>query len=125
MLRSTLSTVLVSLSLAALAGCSGGSDPDEGTSAPTSAQNTKEPSKASDSDGTEPADDEGSSLGPECKSYLACCDEIAESQPALAGSCDSTRKSVEDATKKGTATTSFESSCKQALASMQSAGYCE
>ncbi|MBX3202548.1 MAG: hypothetical protein KF894_30760 [Labilithrix sp.] len=125
MLRSTLCTVLVSLAMCALVGCSDSSEPDEGT-APASAQKTNDPAKSSD--GTEPpegADKDGSSLGPDCTSYLACCDEIAEAQPALAGSCDATRKSIEDAVEKGTSTASFESSCKQALASMQSAGYCE
>jgi hypothetical protein len=44
---------------------------------------------------------------------------------ALAGSCDSTRKSVDDTTKKGGSTSALESSCKQALATMKSAGYCK
>lgn len=124
MLRSTLATVLVALSICALVGCSDSSEPDQST-APASAQKTNDPAESSD--GTDPAggESEGSSLGPECTSYLACCDELAEAQPALAGSCDATRKSVEDAVEKGTSTASFESACKQALASMQSAGYCE
>ena len=98
-----------------------------GTTAPASGKQTSDSAKSTDESATEPAKggDTESSIGPQCTSYLACCDEIAESQPALAGSCDSTRKSVADATKKGASTDSLESSCKQALATMQSAGYCD
>ena len=132
MLRSTLALVLVSFSLTALVGCSGGPDSDEGTSPPASSD--KDPAKTSDS--TDPSGDgksepkpapkdEESSLGPQCTAYLACCDEIAEEQPALAGSCDQTRKSIEDATEKGASTETYESSCKQALSAIKGAGYCE
>ena len=127
MFRSTLGVILVSLCVLALAGCSGGPDSDEGTSAPATGQGqgTKEPAKASDS--TDPAggEDEKSSIGPECEAYFDCCDEVAKDQPSLAGSCDQTRKAVDDATKKGASTETYESSCKQALATMQGAGYCK
>lgn len=129
MSRSIFRVLLVSLSLtglAALAGCSGGPDSDEGTSAPAgeNGQGTKEPTKSSDS--TSPAgDDDTSTIGPKCEAYFDCCDEVASAQPSLAGSCDQTRKSVEDATKKGASTATYESSCKQALEAMQGAGYCK
>ena len=128
MVRSILGVVLVSLSLSGLVGCSGGSDSDEGTSAPANGQGkgTTDPAKSSDS--TDPADgqdESGSSIGPECEAYFDCCDEVAKDQPSLAGSCDQTRKSVEDATKKGVTTETYESSCKQALSAMQGAGYCK
>lgn len=130
MSRSIVRVLLVSLSLsglAALAGCSGGPDSDEGTSAPAggSGQGTKEPTKSSDSTSPAGDDDDGASIGPQCEAYFDCCDEVASAQPSLAGSCDQTRKSVEDATKKGASTATYESSCKQALATMQSAGYCK
>ncbi len=127
MLRSTLSAVLVSLSIAALTGCSGGPDSDDGEGAPASGKRNSDSSKSSDESATEPTKggDTESSIGPQCMSYLACCDAIAESRPALAGSCDSTRRSVEDAQEKGAGADSLESSCNQALATMQSAGYCE
>ena len=132
MLRSILGVVLVSLSLcgvAGLVGCSGGPDSDEGTSPPSSGQGqgTKAPAKASDS--TDPAgdadEDKTSSIGPECEAYFDCCDEVAKAQPSLAGSCDQTRSAVDDAVKKGASTDTYESSCKQAIAAMQGAGYCK
>jgi hypothetical protein len=109
-------------------GCAGG--PDEKENPPASGdESSKTPAKgsSSDSDSTEPSDDEkgGSSIGPQCTSYFACCEEIAAQQPALAGSCDSTKSSVEDAVEKGASTESYESACKQALTSMKSAGYCK
>jgi hypothetical protein len=108
-------------------GCTGGPDSDEGTSPPASKQNqgTQDPAKSSDS--TDPAADEdkSSSVGPECDAYFDCCDEVAKEQPSLAGSCDQTRKTVDDAVKKGASTETYESSCKQALATMQGAGYCK
>jgi len=128
MIRSILGVVLVvSLSLTGVAGCSGGPDSDEGTSPPASGQGqgTKAPSKSSDSTDPAPGEDESSSAGPECDAYFDCCDEVAKEQPSLAGSCDQTRKAVDDAVKKGASTETFESSCKQALSSMQSAGYCK
>jgi hypothetical protein len=51
--------------------------------------------------------------------------EIADKQPSLAGACDSTKKSVEDAVAKGASTSTYESSCKQALEAMQGGGYCK
>jgi len=127
MLRTILGIVLVSCSLAGLVGCSGGPDSDEGTNAPATGEGDRAKAPAKSSDGSEPAnsDDASSSIGPECEAYFDCCDEIAKEQPSLAGSCDSTRKAVEDATEKGASTETYESSCKQALATMQGAGYCK
>lgn len=128
MFRSIFGVVLVSLSaLVGVVGCSGGPDSDEGTSPPSSGegQGTKTPAKSSDSTDPEGGEDEKSSAGPECEAYFDCCDEVAEAQPSLAGSCDQTRKAVDDAVKKGASTETYESSCKQAIAAMQSAGYCK
>lgn len=118
-----LSVTLASMTLFACA--AGGPDPS-----PTKPAS----STASSSDGTAPekdaakgssGDDEPSGLGPSCEAYLACCDELAEEQPALAGSCDQTRTAIEDAQEKGASTASYESSCKSALSSMKSSGYCK
>ncbi len=127
MVRSIFGVVLVALSLSAVVGCSGGSDSDEGTSAPASkdGQGSSDPSKSADSTDPAAGDKSSSSIGPECEAYFDCCDEIAKAQPSLAGSCDQTRKAVEDATKQGASTATYESSCKQALATMQGAGYCK
>ncbi len=133
MFRSIFGVVLVSLSgLVGVVGCSGGPDSDEGTSPPSSGegQGTKSPAKSSDSTDPGGGEDKGgedkkSSAGPECEAYFDCCDEVAEAQPSLAGSCDQTRKAVDDAVKKGASTETYESSCKQAIAAMQSAGYCK
>lgn len=125
--RSIFGVLVVSLSLTSLVGCSGGPESDEQTETPAGdqAKGTKDSEQPSDS--TDPAEekDKGSSVGPQCEAYLDCCDEIAKDQPALAGSCDTTRKSVDDAIDKGASTETYESSCKQALATMQSAGYCK
>jgi hypothetical protein len=111
------------LSLAALAGCTGGSDDEENNTPAPAEESSKTPAKSSgDSDNT---DTEKSSAGPECTAYLACCDEIAAEQPALAGSCDTTRSTIDDAVGKGASTDSYESACKQALSSMKGAGYCK
>lgn len=120
-----VSVTAVSLSLSLFACAAGGPDPQPNQQpAPSSTSSSK--------DGTEPAKDAGASgsdstgsLGPQCTAYLDCCDEVAASQPALAGSCDQTRTSIEQAQEKGASTAQYESSCKQALASMKSAGYCK
>jgi hypothetical protein len=128
MIRFTQLVLIVSsTALIGLTGCSGGSE--EGTGTPTSSSSgsdgsAEKPAKSSDSGSPAPEDDEAS-VGPQCTEYFACCEEIAKSQPALAGSCDSTRTAVESATKKGASTASYESACEQALTSMQSAGYCK
>lgn len=112
MVRSIFAVGLVSLSLSGLVGCSDDSDSDE----------PKAPGKSAES--TEPKGGKSSS-GPECTKYFECCEEVAKAQPALAGSCDSTKKSVDDAISKGASTDSYESACKQALSAMQSGGYCK
>jgi hypothetical protein len=124
MLRSNLIALALGLSVAGLAGCSGGPDSTEPTPAPASSSTAKEPAKSTDP--TTPAEDTAKpSVGAQCTAYLACCDEVAKSTPAAAGSCDSTRTQLEAAQEKGTSTASLESSCKQALASMKSAGFCK
>jgi hypothetical protein len=125
---SNVARLVLALSLAGLAACAGGpdSDSDGQTPAPASsgtAKGGKEPAKSTDS--TTPAEDDKPSVGAECTAYLACCDEVAKSTPAAAGSCDATRTQLESAQDKGTSTASLESSCKQALAGMKSAGYCK
>lgn len=119
--RSTVfALVFATVSLAA---CAGGPDPDQGTTT-GSGSAAKEPTAASETNEPAGSEEAEPSVGPECTKYFACCDEIAKAQPALAGSCDSTRKAVADATEKGASTASYESACKQALASMKGAGYC-
>lgn len=125
MFRSTFGVILVSLSLAALVGCSGGSDDPPaptGQDKTSAQQGEKEKSTGT---GKEDQGKETSSAGPECEAFLDCCDEVAADQPAFAGACDSSRKSIDDAIEKGASTDTYESSCKQALSGMQSAGHCK
>ena len=117
-----LSFTLASLSLVACAAGGPDRDTDQPSGKTSSSKDGTEPSKDTTSGDTA---SEGSSLGPQCEAYLECCTELAEAQPALAGSCDSTRSSIESAQEKGASTASYESSCKSALASARSAGYCE
>jgi hypothetical protein len=126
LLSVTAVSLSLSLSLSLFACAAGGPDPQPNQ------QPSPSSTTSSSKDGTEPAKDGGSSgsdsagsLGPQCTAYLDCCDEVASSQPALAGSCDQTRTSIEQAQEKGASTAQYESSCKQALASMKSAGYCK
>jgi hypothetical protein len=66
-----------------------------------------------------------STLGPECETYLECCDEIADANPTMAASCDNLREQLEAAQAKRASTSSYESACKSGLSSAQSAGFCE
>ncbi len=68
---------------------------------------------------------EASSLGPSCTAYLECCEEIAAKMPQLGASCDSTKKSIEDAQEAGASTATYESACKSGISGAQSAGYCK
>lgn len=78
-----------------------------------------------------PAKDGGSSskgggaLGPSCKAYVACCDELAKNQPQIGASCDSVRTQIEKAQASGVSTSTYESACKSGVSSFQSAGYCK
>ena len=67
----------------------------------------------------------GASLGPSCKAYVACCKELATSQPQLAASCDAVQKQIDSAQSNGVSTASYESACKSGVTSFQSAGYCK
>jgi hypothetical protein len=129
MLRRSLSlSLLLSTALApVLFACSGGTT--------TTSSSSGEPSPfASSSSSTEPAPDKGTSgssgtkgsaLGASCKAYVACCEEVATSQPQLAASCDSVKTQIESAQSKGASTSSYESACKSGLSGFQSAGYCK
>lgn len=121
-LLSAAALATVALSLAACAAGGPDRDPNKEPAPTTTSKDGTQPTKDG---GSSSSTSEGSSLGPECKAYLDCCDEVAASQPALAGSCDSTRSSIEQAQEKGASTAQYESSCKQALSSMKSAGYCK
>ena len=65
------------------------------------------------------------SLGPSCTAYIACCKELATSQPQVAASCDAVQKQIESAQTSGASTASYESVCKSGVTSFQSAGYCK
>jgi len=110
MLRSILSAFLVCLPIACLAGCS---------------DDSEDKSSSSSSGGTTASTSATEDIGPECKAFFACCDEVAKDQPSAAGICDSSRKSVADAIDQGASTANYESSCKQGLASFQSGGSCK
>ena len=66
----------------------------------------------------------GSTVGPKCTEYLACCDEVAAKNPSMGSACDSTRTQIDQAKAQGVSTSSYESACESAISSMKSAGYC-
>jgi len=67
----------------------------------------------------------GAALGPSCTAYVACCKELAASQPQLGASCDAVQKQISSAQAQGVSTASYESACKSGVTSFQSAGYCK
>ncbi len=67
----------------------------------------------------------GAALGTSCTAYVACCKELAASQPQLAASCDAVQKQIDSAQAQGVSTASYESACKSGVTSFQSAGYCK
>ena len=67
----------------------------------------------------------GAALGPSCTAYVACCKELAASQPQLAASCDAVQKQIDSAQAQGVSTASYESACKSGVTSFKSAGYCK
>jgi hypothetical protein len=120
-----LSIVLPLAASSLLFACTVGTVPSTGTGNPSPTG-----SSTSSTDPTAPGKDGGStttgssSLGPSCKEYVACCDELAKSQPQLAASCDSVQSQIEKAQASGVSTSSYESACKSGVSSFHSAGYC-
>lgn len=107
----------IAIGLAGLAACSDDDEPAPSTAKQTSATD------GTKSDGT--SQSTGSSLGPECTAYVACCKDLAAKQPQASASCDSVKTQIDEAQKKGVATSTYEASCKQGVASFKSAGYCD
>jgi hypothetical protein len=127
MLRTTLSVLLLSLSALALGACTKeepSSDDDNSSDDSTNDDNKKSSKDATEAEGDDD-DDSKASVGPNCTAYLECCDELAEDQPSVAQSCDTTRKAIDDAVESGAAVESYETACKSAVSSWKSAGYCK
>ncbi len=114
--RIVIGLLVLSSSIASLVGCSS----DESSTPSTTPAPAGSGSASSDSDKATP-----SSLGPKCTSFLDCCEQIAKSQPALAGSCTSTSDAIDRAIEQGASTSTYETSCGQALETMKQAGYCK
>src|SRR4051794_38586267 len=109
MLRHSL-VVLSSFALASgLFACSAGT---------TSTSSSGNPSPTgTSSSSTDPAGDDaghpgkgggGSALGPSCKAYIACCEELAASNPQVGASCDSVKSQIEMAEANGVSTSTYE-----------------
>jgi hypothetical protein len=116
-------SVLFPLALSSLlVACSAGTTTTTGDPSPTG-------SSTSSTDPTTPAKDGGgstaSALGPSCKAYVACCEELAQKSPQVAASCDSVKTQIEKAQSSGVSTSTYESACKSGVASFKSAGYCK
>lgn len=122
-----LAILATSTSIFGAVGCVGGAEqaPVQSSENAPADQKASKGDTAESSSATEPTEGSGSSVGPQCSAYLECCDEVVKAQPAAAGSCDSTRSSIDKAVENGASTASYESACKQALSTMKSAGYCK
>jgi hypothetical protein len=88
-----------------------------------SSTSATEPPKAGSSGSSDST--AGSALGPACKEYIACCEDLAEENPQVGASCDSVKDQIEKAQKSGVSTSSYESACKSGTSSFKSAGYCK
>ena len=118
--------VVSSLSLSAIACSSGGpgelSGPGQTSRSDASSATPAPSATATSASGSGAA---ASSLGPSCTAYLECCKEVTAAQPQLAGSCDKTQASLEEAQSRGASTKTYESACSSAMTSFKSAGYCK
>jgi hypothetical protein len=123
-----LLSVLISGSLV---GCAAGVAPGDGDGGSPFGQSTvtTEPAPSKDggkSDGaSSSSSSSGGTLGPSCKAYVACCEELAQTQPSVAASCASVTDQIESAIAKGAPVTSYETSCKSGVDGFKQAGYCK
>jgi hypothetical protein len=115
-----VSLVVASLSLFA---CGTGSTSSTGTGTSPTEPAGKDGGSSSKDDGG--SSNGGADLGPSCTAYVACCEELAKSQPQLAASCDAVQKQIDTAQANGVSTETYESACKSGVTSFQSAGYCK
>lgn len=135
-LRSTASIAIFAFALTA--GCATGgpdatttsSDPTEPCGTSSSAKHAGSSSSSSSSSSHDTSDDSSSdssddALGPQCQAYLDCCDQIAESQPSMSGSCDGMRDQLANVQDEGLSTSSYEPTCKSAHNSLRNAGLCD
>jgi hypothetical protein len=86
---------------------------------------TNEPTDPSDDGGSASAADPSSKAGPKCTAYIACCEDVVKSQPSYGTSCDSVKKSIDDAVASGASADAYESACAQGITAFQGAGYCK
>lgn len=125
MLRSSfflLASVIASLSAVA---CGSGSATRTGSGEAGTSASATDPADDPDGGKKDGSTNGGASLGPSCTAYVACCEELAASQPQLAASCDAVQKQIDTAQASGVSTASYESACKSGVTSFQSAGYCK
>jgi hypothetical protein len=119
------SIVVPAIALGAVTGCSDGTTTTEKSGSPAASSTSSATPAPGDKPAAEGDGKDDSSLGPSCKAYLECCDEVAAKVPQLGASCDSTRKSITDAQGKGASVESYESACKSGLDGFKSASYCK
>lgn len=113
-----IQAVLALLFSASVFACSsGGSTPTASDAGTTSAAQGDAASSSSSSS--------SSDLGPECTAYVDCCNALADSQPSIKSSCDQFQKSVESGQAQGVSPDQYEATCKSAVDSYKSAGYCK
>jgi hypothetical protein len=65
-----------------------------------------------------------STIGAQCKAYLACCEELSTSSPSMASSCSALEDQIKSADKNGLSTSTYETSCKSGLDAARRAGHC-
>jgi hypothetical protein len=96
-----------------------------GTTTSTGSSTSSTDPAAKDGGSKDDGGGSGSALGASCTAYVACCEELAKSQPQLAASCDAVQKQIDTAQASGASTASYEAACKSGVTSFQSAGYCQ
>ncbi len=115
MYRTAIGLVVLALSTVSLVACGEDDPPTTPTPAPAGSGGT-----SSNTDKASP-----SSLGPKCKSYIACCEQMVKSQPSMASACNSTSDAIDKAIESGASTATDETTCGQALDLAKQAGYCK
>ncbi len=86
---------------------------------------TKPTGSSATTDPTDSTSTDKASVSAACTEYLSCCDEVAAKQPSLGGSCDQTRKAIDDAEAKGADTSSLDTACSNGVTGFKQAGYCK
>ena len=120
-----LRPLFLALATSSLFACGTGETTSTGPAPTGSSTSSTDPADGGKGEGGSGSGSGGAALGPSCTAYVACCKELAASQPQLGASCDAVQKQISSAQAQGVSTASYESACKSGVTSFQSAGYCK